>query len=414
MAFTDDQLTAAIREESPRWKFVHGTRYREMPRTFALQLLAVAAFAEPTRVVSGQTLAQALLDKLHPILGGLPADEAGDTREPEAQGGISGWTHAAPAWTFLIAKRMPSVWSQLSEDERHRADLIMQAMAVAGHFTMGDANNYHVLLDGISAHDKSWNINITEGYVDVLIVAGLYFGAADLNAFFLQFDFDAFMAEADRMGLRNIVRCWTHRPFIRDLLMQGGPHFQAGKIGGPIPEGGQTSLGQGVRCECFFQGHRLDESWAIHCTQATRQFSKAVRTEVAALAGESTRLLQRETQARYSPWEGQLGMCVEFETNDWYGIRSCLTYVFEGVMMQVGTAASLRVLGLWPDDATGRYIEHCMAVGISDLMFKGREGYRGWAHGKEAIAGYEEMRDRGADYVFPMWSELFPAPETQG
>ena len=45
MPFTDEQLTVAISEKSPRWKFVSGTRYREMPRTFALQLLAVAAYA---------------------------------------------------------------------------------------------------------------------------------------------------------------------------------------------------------------------------------------------------------------------------------------------------------------------------------------------------------------------------------
>lgn len=407
MPFTDQQLTAAIAEESPRWKFVPGTRYREMPRTFALQLLALAAYGEPDREVGGQTLASALIEKLHPLLGGLPADDAeGNTREPEAQGGISGWTHAAPAFVLLIAKRLPTVWSQLSDDERHRADLIMQALAVAGHFTMSDANSYHVLMDGISNHDKSWNINITEGYVDVLIAAGLYFGAAELNAWFKQFDFDAFVAEADRMRLRNIVRCWKHRPFIRDLVMDGGVYSREGS--GPTFERKISSHGQGVRCDCYFQGFGLDETWSIFRTQATRQFSKACRTEVAALAGESTRLLQRETEATVSPWEGQLGMCVEFETNDWYGIRSCLTYVFEGVMIQLGTAASLRVLGLWPDNAERRYLEQCMAVGVSDLMFKGREGYRGWAHGKETIEGFEQMTERGADYIFPMWSELFP------
>lgn len=411
MPFTDQQLQSALAEESPRWKFVPGTRYREMPRTYALQLLAVAAYAEPDREVGGVMLASALVEKLHPLLGGLPADdEEGNTREPEAQGGISGWTHAAPAFVFLIAKRMPSVWSQLSEDEYHRADLIMQALAVAGHFTMSDANTYHVLMDGISNHHKSWNINITEGYVDVLIAAGLYFGAADLNAFFKQFDFDAFLAEADRMGLRNIVRCWTHRPFIRDLVMNGGPQYREGGQG-PVPKDGITGYGRGVRGECFFQGHAMDETWAIFRTQATRQFAKACRTEVAAQTGESTRLLQHATDAKISPLEGRMGMCVEFETNDWYGIRSCLTYAFEGVMIQLGTAASLRVLGLWPNDASGHYLEQCMAVGVSDLMFKGREGYRGWAHGKETIEGFEQMTERGADYVFPMWSELFPSVE---
>jgi len=52
-----------------------------------------------------------------------------------------------------------------------------------------------------------------------------------------------------------------------------------------------------------------------------------------------------------------------------------------------------------------------MAVGVSDLMFKGREGYRGWAHGKETIEGFEQMTERGADYIFPMWSELFSPVE---
>jgi hypothetical protein len=79
-------------------------------------------------------------------------------------------------------------------------------------------------------------------------------------------------------------------------------------------------------------------------------------------------------------------------------------------MINLGTAASLRVLGLWRDDASGRDIGERMAIGVSDLMFKAREGYRGWAHGKETIAGLEELRARGSDYVLPMWSELFPPP----
>ena len=411
MPFTDDQLKAARAEESPRWKFVPGTPYREMPRTFALQLLAVAAMAEPNRIIDGVTLSAALIEKLHLLLGGLPPDDTeGNTREPEAQGGIGGWTHAAPAWVLLIAKRLRMVWSQLSPDEIHRADLIMQSLAVAGHFTMSDANTYHVLLDGTSNHHKSWNINITEGYIDALMAAGLYFGADELNAFFRGFDFDTFIAEADRMGLRNIVRCWTNRPFIRELLMHGGPHFMPGGKG-PVPAEGITGHGQGVRCDYFFQGHALSEVWEIFRTQATRQFCKAVRTEVNAKTGEVTRLLQRETKAVVSPWEGQMGMCMEFESSDWYGIRSCLTYAFEGVMIIVGTAACLRALGLWPADASGRYLEQCMAVGVSDLQFKGREGYRGWAHGKEILEDFSIMRERGADYIFPMWSEWFAAAE---
>lgn len=410
MPFTDAQLTAACREESPRWKFVAGTRYREMPRVFALQLLALAARAEPGRRIAGATLAEHLVSKLHPLLGGLPPDAEGHTREPEAQGGIGGWTHAAAAWSLVLTKETPEAWSRLPGAEKHRADLIMRALAVAGHFTMGDGNDCHVLLDGVSVHHKGWNINMTEGYVDVLAAAGRWLGGEPLDAFFAGFDFEPFVAELQAAGLHNIVRCWTHRPEIADLLMHGGRHrLPPPKT--PLAMGGLEGVAQGVRRPFAFQGIRATEAWALHCLWGFRQFARAVRTRIIVQGDSHTHLLQRATAAEVSPWEGRNGMCTEFETTDWFGVRSSLTYAFEGVMINVGTAASLRVLGLWPDDAAGRELERRMAVGMADLMFKAREGYRGWAHGRENIAGAEDLVGHGAEFVGPMWSELFAPPE---
>ena len=409
---TDAPLRAALAEESPRWKFVPGTRYREMPRVFALQLLAVAAHREPDRVCDGKVLADDFTAKLHLLFGGLPADDAeGNTREPEAQGGIGGWTHAAAAWILLLAKRTPTVWTRLDDQEKHRADLIMQALAVAGHFTMGDGNECHVLLDGLSAHDKSWNINITEGYVDVMLAAGAYFGVEALDEFFLGFDFETFVARARAANLMNIVRCWTHRPEIAPLVMHGGTHVLPPPKE-PLGLGGLAGRALGVRRHFRFQGLPADAVWEIFVTQGYRQFNKGVRTRIITQTGEHTRLLQRETPAEVSPWEGRLGMCTEFEGTDWYGVRSCLTYAFEGVMQTVGTAAALRALGWWREDDSGRELEHRMAVGMADLLFKAREGYRGWAHGKEFIQGIDDLRKSGSDHVFAMWSEWFAAPAT--
>lgn len=409
--FTDQHLSAALAESSPRWKFNGAARYREMPQVFALHLLAIAACREPARVVDGVTLADAFAQKLHPLLGGLPADdEAGNTREPEAQGGIGGWTHASAAWILLLAKRTPQVWSQLDDGEKHRADLIVQSLAIAGNFTMGDGNDCHILLDGVSAHNKAWNLNITEGYVDVMLAAGEYFGVAQLNAFFEAFDFDMFIAELRAANLMNVVRCWTHRPEIRELLMHGGRHEL------PPPKdalgiGGVVGRALGVRRPFRFQGMPLEESWEIFLDHGFRLFVKATRTRIIAKDGEHTRLMQRETAAVVSPWEGRIGMCAEFESTDWYGMRSCLTYAFEGVMINVATAASLRALGLWRDDASAHELEQRMAVGMADLLFKAREGYRGWAHGKEFIQGLDDLTKDGAPHIFAMWSALFAAPE---
>jgi hypothetical protein len=104
-------------------------------------------------------------------------------------------------------------------------------------------------------------------------------------------------------------------------------------------------------------------------------------------------------------------MCAELEGTDWYGVRSCLTYAFEGVMINLGTAACLRVLGLWPDEVSARELERRMAVGMADLEFKAREGYRGWAHGKECLQGLGELRERGCEHVFALWRGYFAGPD---
>jgi hypothetical protein len=409
--FADALLARAAAEPPPRWKFLPGQRYREMPATFALHLLALEAHLEPNRKVNGTPLAAAVAEKLQTWLGGTPADAEGHTREPEAQGGLGGWTHNAAAQTLLLAKRTFAIWSRLTEAERRRADLIMQALAVAGHFTLGDANNYHVLLDGISPNHKSWNPNITEGYVDVMVAAAQYFEPAELKAFFRGFDFSGFVSELERHELRNISRCWRHTPAVGDLLMQGGPHHLGGGTG-PVQAGGVTGHGHGVRQDFTFFGYELTEPWALYRTQADRLYAKAVRTEIIVHGDNRSRLLQRATDATVSPWEGRMGMCAEFEGTDWFGLRTSLTYAFEGVMINLGTAATLKVLGAWRDDAAGRDIARRMAVGVSDLKFKAHEGYRGWAGGKETKAWLEQdLQPIGSDYIFPLWTDFFPPPE---
>lgn len=141
--------------DAPRWKFVDPRRHREMRETFALQVVAVGAHLSPEVVVHGKSLASHLANKLRHFLVTPVADADGSTREPEAQGGIGGWTHNTVAQAILLARRTPEVWSKLSADERHRADVLMQALAVAAHFCLDDDNNHYLLLDGVArpAHE---------------------------------------------------------------------------------------------------------------------------------------------------------------------------------------------------------------------------------------------------------------------
>lgn len=408
--FSDDLLGRAIKEPGPTWKGTPGKRSGSLRSTVALQLVAVAAHLAPDHRISDTTLGASLVEKLRSFLRNDGPDAEGHTREPDATGGLGGWTHNVAAQSLLLAKRTPVVWSALTPDDRQRADLFMHALAIAAHFTLDDENDFSVLLDGVSINHKSWNPNISEGYADVAIACSLYFGADQLNAFYQSFDFDAFVAELRAARFLNIVHCWTNVPAIRDLVMRGGSITSPG---GPpnIKIGGVLGHGAGVRHEFHYRGWSLSDIWPIYRIQADRQFSKNVRTVVTIDGENRTRLLNRASSAVLSPWEGRIGMCMEFESTDWDGLRSSLTYAYEGTMIHLTIASTLRVLGLWRDDPAGRDIERRMAVGISDLLFKAHEGYRGWSLGKERINWLEQdLQPMGSDYIFPLWSQLFPPP----
>ena len=366
-----DLVTNAVRTPAPRWKFIEPKRYREMPETIALQVTALAAHAAPEAEIDGQPLAEHLAAKLRTFLVTPETYADGSTREPEALGGISGWTHHVPANALLLAKRTPAVWSRMSDDEKARADLLMQALALAGHWCLDDDNTYYVLMDGETLFHRSWNPNHVEGYVGVMVAASLYFGHEELNTFFRRFDFDHFAARLEGANFRNILRCWTWTPAVRDRMMFGGdlavPDHQT-----LVP--GVVTTGRGVRNEFTYDGMGLDEPWALYRSQAMRVFSKAVRNSVNIHGDLKGEILGRDTGATTSPWNGQTGFIFELESMDWTGLRTNTAYAYEASMIDLMTATTLKQLGEWQVDAGGRPLERRMAVGMAD--FARRHGIR--------------------------------------
>jgi hypothetical protein len=400
-SFDSEVLARAVAEKPPRWKFVRGTRYRELPETFAMQLVANAAALHPDHRIGDTTLAASLATKIQYFLRNDGPDADGNTREPEAQGGIGGWSHNAAAWALLIAKQTPDVWTLLTADDRARADVLMQAMAVGGHFTHGDANDYHVLLDGITWYHKSWNPNHIEGYAGVMIAASYYFGADNLNTFFIDFDYAQFRQKLQDFQFHNILQTWENESAMAGLLMQGGDYQRPNR-----PKG----HGRGIRQPFTYRGRTLHQPWEIYLTQADRLWSKAVRTQVNVDANRAGRLLHRQSDATVSPYEGQMGMIYEFEAMDNAGLRTSLGYAYDCAMIHIGTAASLKVLDKWQADAGGNDIEQRMAIGMADLMFKAEEGYEGWANGRLSSYDITDLQQIGSDYIFELWQALFPEP----
>lgn len=405
-------IERAVRLKAPRWKFVDKAVMREIPETFALQVTATAAFQQPDRIVDGKPLATHLAEKLRYILvTPRPSPQAdGSTNEPESLGGIGGWTHHVPAHVLLLAKRTRAVWSQLSADEKARADLLMQALALAAHFCLDDDNDYYLRLDGWSLNHKTWNPNIAEGYADVIVSAALYFGADELNAFFKSFDFDAFITRLEAANFQNIKRGWTWTPAIKDLMMHGGA------IAVPADQllaQGVVSHGAGVRNDFTLNGDPLRDPWLIFRGQALRMFSKVVRTRVEVGDGPVTtsRLLHDASNAEVSPWEGQMGMFTEFETTDWNGTRTSLQYAYEGAMIVIPTAVTMKLVGAWDTARGGDLLERRMGVGMSDLLFKGKEGYMSYSQAKFYETHWEKnLAPMGADFITGLWQTYFSQP----
>jgi hypothetical protein len=398
----------AVRTKAPRWKFVEMTRVREMRETFALQVVAAAACQTPEAIVDGKTLATHAAEKLRFFLVTATPYPDGSTREPEAQGGIGGWTHAVPAHAILLAKRTPAIWAQLSADEKARADLLMQALALAAHFCLDDDNDYYLLLDGYSLFHKSWNPNHVEGYVGAIISASLYFGPDELNAFFKSFDFDKFIARLDAANFQNIKRCWTWNPAIRGLMMNGGSITVPEK---QLLAQGVVTRGAGVRNDFTLNGDTLHDPWRLHRAQAVRLFAKAVRTRVNASADFTSGLMHLATAATESPWEGQMGMLQEFESTDWDGLRSSLGYAYEGAMIDIPTAVTLKLVGEWRATEGGDMLERRMGVGMGDLLFKAHEGYRSYSQAKPREYSWDkDLLPMGSDFIFGLWSTYFAPP----
>jgi hypothetical protein len=130
------------------------------------------------------------------------------------------------------------------------------------------------------------------------------------------------------------------------------------------------------------------------------------------IQGDNTSaLLHHASNATESPWEGQMGMLQEFESTDWDGLRTSLGYAYEGVMIDIPTAVTLKLVGEWRAQEGGDMLERRMGVGIGDMMFKAREGYRSWSQGKPHEYSWEkDLQPMGGDFVIGLWRAYFAPP----
>ena len=318
-----------------------GTSPTAVREAAALYYLALVAHEHPSAAgQDGTTVQSALLAQVGNLVAG--------GNEPDADGGLEGWSHALVADALVLLKNGPA-WRKLAAAEQAKVTLLMQALGYAGNYTYNDANNFPSGLCGYGNFSKTNNPNYQDGYVSVELAAIQYFGAATWDSMLAGFNDAAFTARLQAAGLANAAFCYS----------------AAG-----------SAATAAIARPFVWKGHPASDLMGIWNQLAADTFDKTV---VSSVSGTSlgASVTAHIADGATSPEEGKCCMGHEFDSKDSSGLRSSALYVFEGWMNVTASRVVLSVLGRFDCAAATSAAQY--EVGSADLIYKLRHGYIGYA-----------------------------------
>jgi hypothetical protein len=274
--------------------------------------------------------------------------------EPDADGGLEGWSHGLVADALVLVKNGPA-WAQLPAAEQAKVALLEEALGLAGNYTYNDASNFSSGLCGYGNFAKNNNPNYQDGYVGVELAAIQFFGPSAWDGLLTGFDYPAFTARLRAAGFSNAERCY--------------------QAAGP-------SAGPAIARPFVWKGHQASDLMGIWNQLAADTFDKPVASSVSGLL-QGAPVTARIADGSMSPEEGKCCMGREFDSGDDTGLRSSALYVFEGWMNVTASRIVLSVLGHFDcasASAAARY-----EVGSQDLIYKLAHGYVGYASNQDGL-----------------------------
>ena len=311
-------------------------------------------------------------------------------KEPCCRGTIAGWADNSLAQSIALAKMTPKVWNRLTGVEKEKLDWLMKAMAVAGNYCQNSRNEIHRCLYQTFDWRKDWNPNHQEGYLGIMIAAWQYFSGADqVNDIFKNFSYDEYMAKFTEYGFNNVKSCWQATG--KTLMEDGGTDSGDGTTAGVrIPFRYASLVGFGD----------LDyDPILLYRDLALRMF----RYTVTSTECDGKAYILDRTR---SPYEGQMGMCYEFQSFDAEGCRSSVRYVYDGWCNNIATVAGLNAFGIWTESAEKKEIMERMKVGSFDFIYKLQHGYNDFKHGGSVEVRENNVVEWGYDYLFDIFQKL--------
>ena len=291
--------------------------------------------------------------------------------------------------TCVLVRHTPRLWAQLTDDEKHRMDLLMKAALVASAYTTSDAG----AADGVNGDlmggrnlNRDWNPNFREGMIGMMIVGTIWHGGADNTYAFLDhYDHAAFTKQLTDAGLTNTYRT-----------------FHAAFEGGKAPKAGQIE--KDIRNYTYYDC-RLNDVMELYWKLTERTYGGTVAAGLNDGAGKDGggRIA---SGADGLPNVGKVGMLYEFASMDGGGPRSSITYAYTGFRPNLINQVVLLTTGYWQ---RGDKADACIArlkIGITDLFYKLEHGYISYSHGRPSRSAF--TIDEGWDFEFmrALWTDV--------
>ena len=333
------------------------------------------------------------------------------------------WNYAVLSASIALARQTPTIWSLISSELAEKLDFAMELFAYLESFATSDENIYRTGPGLKGNYHKGWNPNFRLANAPVMLYAAHYFGLGDMtlgakrvNDMLHGFDeakYDEVIARLDAYGWHRAKATWTTPARVhedgtsgtdaRHVLLYGGETYSLDYTHTRVMKDGGN--GAGVTCggkDYAYHEHTLTEADKIIEDLLTYNYSggevrsdhhhdvdhDGVEERIAWIVDES-----------HSPYEGQLGMMLEFAS----GNRSSTTYCAHDFVLTTVLISAAIALGIH-DVRKNEELWSMITVGNEDFLYKNERGYQCYATGSYGISAKSHSEENEDPPYFAMKS----------
>jgi hypothetical protein len=296
---------------------------------------------------------------------------------------------------YVMVKRTPRIWNQLSDDEKQAMDLVSKAALVASAYTTSDAsyanNNKPTAIDGDGNLNRGWNPNFREGMIGEMIVGAVYFGPQEAEKILDTYNHEEFVKQLKDAGLTN-----TYNTF----------NWKAAHPDSKAPTGEQIAANiKNYR----YNKQDLSDPFQYYYDLTVHTYGAKVNAGLNGGKGKDGAGMIA-SGADQLPNVGKEGMLLEFASMDAGGPRSSIHYAYDGFRPNLTNHLVVLIGGYWKPGPKADEIVSRMNVGITDLFYKLDHGYIDYSKAHASKSAFDKnAKGWNFDVQRSLWEDVIKA-----